>query len=165
MKTQKVALYGGITVSIIVLVLILALAALAGSLILMPYLSGKAQAAILAEPLAQLEPEAHLVSRDSGVAEVDPLAAYEQALMEVYESVLPSVVRQSKQRLRRWGQGEAPLADLLQPSGERAVPMIITGVLGNTHQYELAVNVPNAGYISNLPAWAIVEIPARVDAI
>ena len=38
------------------------------------------------------------------------------------------------------------------------------GVLGNTHQYELAVNVPNAGFIPNLPEWAIVEVPATVDA-
>ena len=37
-------------------------------------------------------------------------------------------------------------------------------MLTNTHQYELAVNVPNAGYVSNLPAWAIVEVPATVDA-
>ena len=39
-----------------------------------------------------------------------------------------------------------------------AVP-IITGVLGNTHQYELAVNVPNRGLIPNLPDWAVVEAP------
>jgi alpha-galactosidase len=67
-------------------------------------------------------------------------------------------------RLRRWARGEEPLDELLgHQIGERAVP-IITGVLGNTHQYELAVNVPNAGLIPNLPAWAIVEVPATVDA-
>jgi alpha-galactosidase len=70
---------------------------------------------------------------------------------------------ESRRRLQRWGSGEAPLDELLQPSGERAVP-IITGVLGNTHQYELAVNVPNAGFIANLPGWVIVEVPAMVDA-
>jgi alpha-galactosidase len=41
---------------------------------------------------------------------------------------------------------------------------IIAGVLGNTHQYELAVNLPNAGCIPNLPDWAVVEVPATVDA-
>ena len=41
---------------------------------------------------------------------------------------------------------------------------IIVGVLNNTHQYELAVNVPNEGGIPNLPSCAIVEIPATVDA-
>jgi alpha-galactosidase len=67
-------------------------------------------------------------------------------------------------RLRRWAGGQDPLDELLsRQSGERAVP-IITGVWGNTHQYELAVNLPNAGYISNLPEWAIVEVPATVDA-
>jgi alpha-galactosidase len=67
-------------------------------------------------------------------------------------------------RLRRRAGGQDPLDDLLSyQSGERAVP-IITGVLGNTHQYELAVNLPNAGYIPNLPEWAIVEVPATVDA-
>ncbi len=66
--------------------------------------------------------------------------------------------------LDRWGRGEAPIDQLLQRrSGEIAVP-IITGVLGNTHQYELAVNVPNRGLIPNLPDWAIVEVPATIDA-
>jgi alpha-galactosidase len=68
------------------------------------------------------------------------------------------------ERLRRWAEGEDPLDEILgHQSGERAVPIIV-GVLGNTHQYELAVNVPNAGLIPNLPDWAIVEVPATVDA-
>jgi alpha-galactosidase len=67
-------------------------------------------------------------------------------------------------RLRRWAEGKDTLDELLtHQSGERAVP-IVTGVLGNTHQYELAVNVPNTGLIPNLPGWAIVEVPATVDA-
>jgi alpha-galactosidase len=71
---------------------------------------------------------------------------------------------ESWKRLRRWARGEEDLDELLERrSGERAVP-IITGVLGNTHQYELAVNVPNTGFIPNLPNWAIVEVPATVDA-
>ena len=66
--------------------------------------------------------------------------------------------------LDRWGRGEAPIDELLaRRSGEIAVP-IITGVLGNTHQYEPAVNVPNRGLIPNLPDWAIVEVPATIDA-
>jgi alpha-galactosidase len=68
----------------------------------------------------------------------------------------------------RWGRGEDPIAPLLsRRSGERAVA-IITGVLNNTHQYELAVNVPNESggslLIPNLPPWTIVEVPAIVDA-
>jgi alpha-galactosidase len=68
------------------------------------------------------------------------------------------------QRLRRWARGQEPPDKLLQrPSGERAIPIIV-GVLGNTHQHELAVNIPNTGFIPNLPDWAIVEVPAIVDA-
>jgi alpha-galactosidase len=67
-------------------------------------------------------------------------------------------------RLRRFADGETPVEEMLHHrSHERAVPIIV-GVLGNTHQYELAVNVPNAGFIPNLPSWAIVEVPATVDA-
>jgi len=66
--------------------------------------------------------------------------------------------------LKAIAMGEQPVEGFMgRTSGERAVP-IISGVLGNTHQYELAVNVPNAGLIPNLPAWAIVEVPATVDA-
>ena len=66
--------------------------------------------------------------------------------------------------LRRLATGEEPVDGLLaRPSGERAVPIIL-GVIGNTHQYELAVNVPNNGIVPNLPSWAIVEVPAVIDA-
>jgi alpha-galactosidase len=69
-----------------------------------------------------------------------------------------------RQRLERLASGSEPIEGFQgHVSGERAVP-IITAVLGNTHQYELAVNLPNAGFISNLPDWAIVEVPAVVDA-
>ena len=68
------------------------------------------------------------------------------------------------QRLQRWATGVEPVDDLLQRrSGEIAVPIIL-GVLGNTHQYELAVNIPNAGLIPNLPDWAVVEVPATIAA-
>jgi len=69
------------------------------------------------------------------------------------------------ERLQRWAAGEEPLDELLQhkPYADRAVPIVV-GVLEDTHQYELAVNVPNRGFIPNLPEWAIVEVPATVDA-
>jgi alpha-galactosidase len=66
--------------------------------------------------------------------------------------------------LRQQAAGVEPVDDLLaRRSGERAVPIVV-GVLENTHQYELAVNVPNRGFIPNLPEWAIVEVPATIDA-
>ena len=75
--------------------------------------------------------------------------------------------RRGQQRWRQlqdWASGKEPVDDLFaRTSGERAVPIIV-GVLHNTHQYELSVNVPNAGFIPNLPGWAVVEVPATVDA-
>jgi alpha-galactosidase len=67
-------------------------------------------------------------------------------------------------RLRRQAAGSEPVDDLLERrSGERAIPIIV-GVLENTHQYELAVNLPNRTCIPSLPEWAVVELPATVDA-
>jgi len=51
---------------------------------------------------------------------------------------------------------------LLTGSGERAIP-IIEAVLENRNAYEVAVDIPNRGYISNLPDGAIVEVPASVS--
>jgi len=47
-------------------------------------------------------------------------------------------------------------------SGERAIPIIL-GVLENRNSYEVAVDIPNEGYISNLPDDAVVEVPGVVS--
>jgi alpha-galactosidase len=47
--------------------------------------------------------------------------------------------------------------------GERIIP-IIEGMLTNSGYIEEAVNIPNAGYLPDLPDWIVVEVPARVDA-
>jgi len=66
--------------------------------------------------------------------------------------------------IRLWTSGAKPMPEwMFQPSGERAVA-IVDGILHNTHQYEISVNIANKGYIPNLPDGAIVEIPAMVDA-
>jgi alpha-galactosidase len=44
----------------------------------------------------------------------------------------------------------------------RDIP-IIEGILTDSHQEELGVNLPNAGYIDNLPQDMIVEVPGVVD--
>jgi alpha-galactosidase len=41
---------------------------------------------------------------------------------------------------------------------------IMDAMMHNKHSYEEAVNIPNKGYISNLPDDAIVEVPGMVDA-
>jgi alpha-galactosidase len=44
----------------------------------------------------------------------------------------------------------------------RDIP-IIEGILSNSGQEELAVNLPNRGFIENLPSETVVEVPATVD--
>ncbi len=60
-------------------------------------------------------------------------------------------------------KGESPIDHLRSAQTERA-EILIASTLKNAHSYELAVNVPNKGYIQNLPQGAIVEVPAEVDA-
>ena len=49
-----------------------------------------------------------------------------------------------------------------ETTGERVVP-IIEGILTDSGHEEMAVNLPNRGYIDNLPEWIVVEVPATVD--
>lgn len=46
---------------------------------------------------------------------------------------------------------------------ERVVPIIDGIVTGYTYE-EAAVNIPNAGFIEDLPDWIAVEVPANVDS-
>jgi alpha-galactosidase len=46
--------------------------------------------------------------------------------------------------------------------GERVVP-IIEGMITDAGYVEEAVNIPNAGYLPDLPDWIAVEVPALVD--
>jgi alpha-galactosidase len=68
-----------------------------------------------------------------------------------------------------WGEieamakGQKPIDRLKVVHTERA-EQIIASILGDAHSYELAVNIPNDGYVRNLPDGAIVEVPADVSA-
>lgn len=46
---------------------------------------------------------------------------------------------------------------------ERVVP-IVEGILTDSGYEEAAVNIPNNGYIKDLPDWIVVEVPADVTA-
>ena len=46
---------------------------------------------------------------------------------------------------------------------ERVVPIMEGLVTGNAYE-EAAVNIPNKGFIADLPDWIAVEVPANVDA-
>jgi alpha-galactosidase len=61
-------------------------------------------------------------------------------------------------------KGEEPLvaADDYASQGAHA---IITGIAGDKRTYWQAVNLPNDGYISNLPDGVIVEVPGVIDSM
>jgi alpha-galactosidase len=61
-------------------------------------------------------------------------------------------------------RGEEPIDELREGSGERACH-VAAAIAANSNSYELAVNIPNEGYIANLPNGAIVEVPAMVSAL
>jgi alpha-galactosidase len=66
-------------------------------------------------------------------------------------------------RLREQASGRRPLDTARNQEAERLVSIAEAMVLGRD-QLELAVNVPNAGKIPNLPPWAVVEVPAVVGS-
>lgn len=69
-----------------------------------------------------------------------------------------------REQLRQIAAGQlGPEVYAGQKSGERAIP-VITAMLQNKNQFELALNIPNRGSIPGLPDWAIVEAPSVVSA-
>ncbi len=61
------------------------------------------------------------------------------------------------------GDGTQELTpEILAPSGEEAFK-IIKGIYCNSNEYIISANLPNNGYIPNLPTDAIVEVPAFVS--
>jgi alpha-galactosidase/6-phospho-beta-glucosidase family protein len=67
------------------------------------------------------------------------------------------------ERLHAQADGSAPLPQGENQEAERLVAIAEAIVTGRDH-VELAVNVPNEGKIPNLPATAVVEVPAVVGA-
>jgi len=57
---------------------------------------------------------------------------------------------------------EGPAGDI-SPSGELAIPIVEGLACGVPHELA-AVNVPNDGYVPDLPPATVVEVPASVDA-
>ena len=70
----------------------------------------------------------------------------------------------TRDKLRQIAAGQLTAQEYAgQKSGERAIP-VITAMLQNKNQYEVALNIPNQGSIPGLPEWAIVELPCLVSA-
>jgi alpha-galactosidase len=88
----------------------------------------------------------------------EPLAFY-----EYYREHVADI----EARVRRVLAGEEPIEGLMKGSGEEVIPIIEAVIAGRSWTSE-AINVVNGGRgercIPDLPAWAIVEVPGRVDA-
>ncbi len=78
-------------------------------------------------------------------------------------------IRISEENVREFEEARQGLASggdvILHDEGDAAeyAPQIIHSILTGTPR-EIHVNVPNRGYIDNLPEEAVVEVPATVDA-
>jgi alpha-galactosidase len=64
--------------------------------------------------------------------------------------------------MMKMASGEMDIAPLLEADSEGALE-VIEHLCGADPQHHLALNVPNQGSISNLPAGAIVEVPGVVS--
>jgi alpha-galactosidase len=64
-------------------------------------------------------------------------------------------------RIGQMADGTLPIDELRDADGEGTLDIIETMVTANRH-YHLAVNLPNAGQVGNLPRGAIVETPGVV---
>lgn len=69
---------------------------------------------------------------------------------------------QGHEDIAQMGAGEMSIDHLRDADGEGALEMI-ENIAGAGNHYHLAVNLPNRGYISNLPEGAIVEVPGLVS--
>jgi alpha-galactosidase len=72
--------------------------------------------------------------------------------------------REKIQELTDMAEGRQSVDEYREGSGERAVETLMA-IVKNSNAYELAINIPNEGYIPNLPHNAIVEVPALVSAV
>jgi len=67
-------------------------------------------------------------------------------------------------RIDRMGQGTESIEHLRKADSEGALELIEAMTYAD-NQYHLAVNLPNRGYISNLPENAIVEVPGLASGM
>ncbi len=96
----------------------------------------------------------------------DPVTKpWEKFDISLYEWDLYEALREDQYgTIREMIAGTAPIAPLRHVRSEGAVE-IIEDVAGGGEHVHLAVNVPNQGYITNLPDGAIVEVPGVVNGL
>ena len=66
--------------------------------------------------------------------------------------------------IERMGRGAEAIDPLLEADSEGAIE-VIEGITGVGNAYHLAVNLPNDGYITNLPQGAVVEVPGLFSGL
>jgi alpha-galactosidase len=66
--------------------------------------------------------------------------------------------------MQRMGQNKEEVSSLLEADSEGALE-VIEGIAANGNSYHQAVNLPNEGYVTNLPAGAIIELPALISGM
>jgi len=94
----------------------------------------------------------------------DPLTKpWEKYDLSLYEWELQEQMRGMKhENIVRMADGQTTVDHLRDADSEGALEMI-ENIAGAGNHYHLAVNLPNRGYISNLPEGAIVEVPGLVS--
>jgi alpha-galactosidase len=70
--------------------------------------------------------------------------------------------QEGHKQIARMGEGKKSIAQLKKADSEGALEMI-EAIAGAGNHYHLAVNLPNDGQITNLPAGAIVETPGLIS--
>lgn len=108
------------------------------------------------------------VQSDTHISEYVPFASHPDTWAEydiqLYDfSWAKERRRHHEQAVRSMADGLTPVDGILGTDSER-VEFVIDAITNNTHGYEEALNVPNRGYIENLPWGAVVEVPCVVDA-
>jgi len=94
----------------------------------------------------------------------DPLTRpWEKYELSLYDWELMDQLRAfGHEDIARMGKGKTTIKHLRDADSEGALE-VVENVAGAGNHYHLAVNLPNRGYISNLPEGAIVEVPGLVS--
>ena len=94
----------------------------------------------------------------------DPITKpWDKYNLPLYEWDLWAQIRESsRDDIAGMGEGRATINHLADADSEGALE-IIENIAGASIHYHLAVNLPNQGYIPNLPEGAIVEVPGLVS--
>ncbi len=108
------------------------------------------------------------VQSDTHISEYVPYASRPEGWAEydiqLYDFAWAKARRQRHlHAVRSMANGATTVDAILDADSER-VEFVMDAIANDTHGYEEALNVPNRGYIENLPWGAVVEVPCVVDA-